>query len=581
MATCVKVSRKLVENSLTDDGLPQYVFGTRGNDCICLLGCSNKISDPVTSLEAIERLLPGGIDVLGFAVDSLVCPDNGKILHALGDKDKLVVNKKKGSKSVEYVSLISGTGETSDIKWTCEQIDVFSYVTVRTRCQIPVSFTLPENGKWQPSLHMEVEKTSTELFSDSTMYHLATSPVLLGNTGCYGLPNSSNVTVQTLVDMVTEEEGGRTKSKKERKQSTLLLDVYMDQCNSCSLQNVPSCSPVINYKTGSKKVVNLVLGLDAVSIFSPNTPVEEMTETLGQALRRQVTAMEHCIVQHSQKNTFITAVPYHCQPVLSDSLFTVVYPNGVIDEKLESYRREIHQCLSLPEDRPMFRRANHCSFPGEQPNSGGYMVNVHEHVPKSKVTGGHVWCVQGQYTYHHYMQDRFDDNKWGCAYRSLQTLVSWFRHQGYTDVDIPSHKTIQQTLVDIGDKEPNFVGSRKWIGSMEVSFVLDTLIGVTSKILSVSTGSELAAKGRELAAHFQTQGTPIMIGGGVLAHTILGVDYDEVTGDISFLILDPHYTGAEDLKTIVDKGWCGWKGPDFWDQNAHYNMCMPQRPVCI
>ncbi|WAQ99488.1 UFSP2-like protein [Mya arenaria] len=524
MATCVKVSRKLVENSLTDDGLPQYVFGTRGNDCICLLGCSNKISDPVTSLEAIERLLPGGIDVLGFAVDSLVCPDNGKILHALGDKDKLVVNKKKGSKSVEYVSLISGTGETSDIKWTCEQIDVFSYVTVRTRCQIPVSFTLPENGKWQPSLHMEVEKTSTELFSDSTMYHLATSPVLLGNTGCYGLPNSSN--------------------------STLLLDVYMDQCNSCSLQNVPSCSPVINYKTGSKKVVNLVLGLDAVSIFSPNTPVEEMTETLGQALRRQVTAMEHCI-----KNTFITAVPYHCQPVLSDSLFTVVYPNGVIDEKLESYRREIHQCLSLPEDRPMFRRANHCSFPGEQPNSGGYMVNVHEHVPKSKVTGGHVWCVQGQYTYHHYMQDRFDDNKWGCAYRSLQTLVSWFRHQGYTDVDIPSHKTIQQTLVDIGDKEPNFVGSRKWIGSMEVSFVLDTLIG--------------------------TQGTPIMIGGGVLAHTILGVDYDEVTGDISFLILDPHYTGAEDLKTIVDKGWCGWKGPDFWDQNAHYNMCMPQRPVCI
>lgn len=35
-----------------------------------------------------------------------------------------------------------------------------------------------------------------------------------------------------------------------------------------------------------------------------------------------------------------------------------------------------------------------------------------------------------------------------------------------------------QTLVDIGDKEASFVGSRKWIGSMEVSFVLDTLLGV-------------------------------------------------------------------------------------------------------
>ena len=42
-------------------------------------------------------------------------------------------------------------------------------------------------------------------------------------------------------------------------------------------------------------------------------------------------------------------------------------------------------------------------------------------------------------------------------------------------------------------------------------------------------------------------------GGGVLAHTILGIDYNEVTGDINFLVLDPHYTGSEDLKVIQDK----------------------------
>lgn len=42
-------------------------------------------------------------------------------------------------------------------------------------------------------------------------------------------------------------------------------------------------------------------------------------------------------------------------------------------------------------------------------------------------------------------------------------------------------------------------------------------------------------------------------GGGVLAHTILGVDFNDVTGDLKFLILDPHYTGAEDLKVILDK----------------------------
>ena len=47
-----------------------------------------------------------------------------------------------------------------------------------------------------------------------------------------------------------------------------------------------------------------------------------------------------------------------------------------------------------------------------------------------------------------------------------------------------------------------------------------------------------------------------LTGGGVLAHTILGVDFNEVTGDVRFLILDPHYTGAEDLKVILDKVQC-------------------------
>ena len=45
------------------------------------------------------------------------------------------------------------------------------------------------------------------------------------------------------------------------------------------------------------------------------------------------------------------------------------------------------------------------------------------------------------------MQDRFDDNQWGCAYRSLQTLISWFRFQGYTDKCIPDHRQIQQVTV--------------------------------------------------------------------------------------------------------------------------------------
>jgi hypothetical protein len=49
-----------------------------------------------------------------------------------------------------------------------------------------------------------------------------------------------------------------------------------------------------------------------------------------------------------------------------------------------------------------------------------------------------------------FVQDKMDDKGWGCAYRSLQTIWSWFRLQHYTDRPVPDHRTIQQTLVDIG-----------------------------------------------------------------------------------------------------------------------------------
>ena len=51
-------------------------------------------------------------------------------------------------------------------------------------------------------------------------------------------------------------------------------------------------------------------------------------------------------------------------------------------------------------------------------------------------------------------QDKFDDKGWGCAYRSLQTIWSWFQEQHYTAAPPPDHRTIQQTLVDIGTRLP-------------------------------------------------------------------------------------------------------------------------------
>nr|CAB3465716.1 unnamed protein product [Digitaria exilis] len=219
----------------------------------------------------------------------------------------------------------------------------------------------------------------------------------------------------------------------------------------------------------------------------------------------------------------------------------------------------------------------------------------------SYLSGGIMSLIDGSYEYYHYLHDGIDDNVmscsrilflpmfqgWGCAYRSLQTIMSWYRLQQYSSIDVPSHREIQQVLVEIGDKDPSFIGSREWIGAIELSFVLDKLLGASCKIINVRSGDELPEKCRELARHFETQGTPVMIGGGVLAYTLLGVDYNEASGDCAFLILDPHYTGSDDIKKIVNGGWCGWKksvdskGRSFFLKDKFYNLLLPQRPNMV
>jgi hypothetical protein len=72
------------------------------------------------------------------------------------------------------------------------------------------------------------------------------------------------------------------------------------------------------------------------------------------------------------------------------------------------------------------------------------------------------------------------------------------------------------------------------------------------QMVTVNQGADIPSKARELAQHFVTQGTPVMIGGGVLAYTLLGVAFNEDTGEAAFLILDPHYTGGESGCLIRD-----------------------------
>lgn len=455
-------------------------------------------------------------------------------------------------------------------------------VTFRVKAHIPLQLQLDNNKQdesetWSEKITKAVSNTDLSVVSGSYSYGISETTVFLSESGVVGPRN-----LHTCEDLFRylDESSGITSSRKKQLPldcPPVYVDMYQQVSGTTDRFAQPTCAPAVHHKAGTFRSVKLSLPLDVIVEVDVDCKLGELPEIFSKAVRVQLQAMRQCLHQYYNESEFHIPEPFHFLIAQRHSCITVIYPRGVSEKDLERQRRTLHQHMCLTLEAPLFRRANARIFPG-QTAIGGYIINPHRGLPPSGVAGGKSHLVQGNYTYHHYMQDRFDDDKWGCAYRSLQTLFSWFRFQGYTDRSIPTHREIQQALVDVGDKDQMFVGSRKWIGSFEVSYCLDHLIGITSKFLNVQAGTEMATKGRELAQHFDTQGTPVMIGGGVLAHTILGVDYNESTGDIKFLILDPHYTGGEDLQIIQKEGWCGWKGPNFWVPTAHYNMCMPQRP---
>ncbi|XP_018085877.1 ufm1-specific protease 2 [Xenopus laevis] len=456
-------------------------------------------------------------------------------------------------------------------------------IIFRIRGGLNLSFplTATDETSAKKALFRAVCDLSSKLLSESLVLNICNSVLYIWpNTGTCTHPTelSDDTPCKDILRFIQVDDERKVSKKKEKKSQDLqqMVNIKLLFERSTSSEAV---SPVIHQDISSQQLVNMVLPIDTVVSVSPDEAWGKVRQLLVNGLTHQLSEMEKCLLKYMKGTSFYVAEPNHF--LLPDQgLATVIYPAGVADVQLEDCRQALHEQFNLPLDRPYFRRANAFHFPDE-PYKDGYIRNPHLQLGTPPLEGATVSLVQGLYSYHHYMQDRMDDNGWGCAYRSLQTICSWFKYQGYTDKPIPTHKEIQQALVDVGDKPASFVGSRQWIGSIEVQLVLDHLLGITSKIMFVSQGTELASRGRELVHHFTSEGTPVMIGGGVLAHTILGVAWSELTGDIRFLILDPHYKGGEDLHVILEKGWCGWKGPEFWDATAYYNLCLPQRPTAI
>lgn len=55
-------------------------------------------------------------------------------------------------------------------------------------------------------------------------------------------------------------------------------------------------------------------------------------------------------------------------------------------------------------------------------------------------------------------------------------MCSWIKNTIDSQEDVPNLKEIQEILVKIGDKPDNFINSREWIGALEVSHNLFSIL---------------------------------------------------------------------------------------------------------
>ncbi|KAF3436738.1 hypothetical protein FNV43_RR19485 [Rhamnella rubrinervis] len=337
--------------------------------------------------------------------------------------------------------------------------------------------------------------------------------------------------------------------------------------HSSSKKSPKSFAPVAEFFPALEETRLLIVDfkLEVLSYAMKDLPLTyAISKLIVPGLVDQIKTVKNAILpnllaQHPQ------LCPYHFHPPGFLHPITVIYElnYGETEMKQVEARKSLHLRLGLPFDRPLLRIANALDLF----TTDRVLLFLKMYILGFQKVGfwGTMSQVQGSYEYYHYLQDGLNDSflltkdhlcllaRAGAAYRSLQTIISWFRLQHYTSVEVPSHREIQQSLVEIGDKDPSFIGSREWIGAIELSFVLDKLLGVSCKVINVRSGAELPEKCRELALHFENQGTPIMI-------------------------------GNDDHKKIVNGGWCGWKravdskGRNFFLHDKFYNLLLPQRP---
>lgn len=338
-------------------------------------------------------------------------------------------------------------------------------------------------------------------------------------------------------------------------------------------------APCLNYENNEDHIL-LYIPLSTITYFSKNdNMIESLKSHRNSIIEDLYNSIENMIYHHDVENKWTIFTTFHFKPFKYHDVISLSFPldvPGLSESKhLHDILKSTYSHILLNKNIDLYDPKNSIKSKTVESPKKNILTNVHNYVNSPEDSS--VVTVHGTYDYYHYCMDQTMDNGWGCAYRSFQTICSWLIYQNFIYKDVPTHIEIQRALVDMGDKDKSFIGSKQWIGAIEISFCLDFMYNIQSKILNINSGSEMDSLSDILENHFKTFGSPVMVGGGVLAYTLLGIAirYKNGIKEVLYLILDPHYRGEDKIDKVVSNGWCSWKKNTIWKKDAFYNLCLP------
>lgn len=221
---------------------------------------------------------------------------------------------------------------------------------------------------------------------------------------------NQEVSMSDVLDLTKNKKSDDGKKSKKELAPTDFSVININCMLNKSDENEKNQRATLNFILEKNKLL-IPVKIDTIAALHINTKAIGIYDILVESLCRTLRLIEENILDqlHHDKAISIPST-FHFKPDQFGHFYTCIYADSIPDDDdhLTSIRRELHQQLGISLSRPVFRRAN--NYPFDIFNSS-LLVNPHVGL-KSSVNDGKQSLVHGKYTYHHYMQDNFNDDQW-------------------------------------------------------------------------------------------------------------------------------------------------------------------------